>query len=55
MKTKAILAVFALFAAMSPALAVAEGCSHDQRSAEISCAEGSTWDAATQRCIVISS
>ena len=55
MKTKMLVAALALFAGISPALAQAEGCSHDQRSAQISCAEGTTWDEASQSCVTVSS
>lgn len=55
MTTRTLLAALALVAGLSPAFALAEGCSHDQRSAQITCAQGTTWDEATQRCIVVSS
>ncbi|MCO5128103.1 MAG: hypothetical protein M9957_12830 [Rhodobacteraceae bacterium] len=54
MKTRTFVAALALVAGLSPALALAEGCSHERR-AQITCAEGSTWDDAVQRCVVISS
>lgn len=44
------IAVFALGAALTPALAVAAGgCGHDE--AKLSCADGHVYDAATGRCI----
>lgn len=55
MTTRAFVAALALIAGISPALASPDSCGHDQRSAQITCAEGTTWDEATQRCIVVSS
>ncbi|MCV2868353.1 hypothetical protein OEW28_06895 [Defluviimonas sp. WL0002] len=55
MKTRTFVAALAVIAGMMPALAMAEGCSHDQRSAQVTCAEGMAWDESAQRCIVISS
>jgi len=42
-------------ALVSPALAMGEGCNHDQQDAKVSCAEGTTWDAATGSCVTASS
>jgi len=55
MKMKALLATIALVALVSPALAMGEGCNHDQQDAKVSCAEGTTWDAATGSCVTASS
>lgn len=49
-----ILAVaLALLAGLSPAFAQG-GCSHE-RQAQISCAEGQSWDAAAQKCVTVGS
>lgn len=55
MKMKTLLATLALAAFVSPVLAMAEGCSHGQQNAQISCAEGTTWDEATKSCVTASS
>lgn len=40
------------FLALSPALAMAEGCSSKHMDVQaMSCADGSTWDAATSTCV----
>ena len=51
MKTKTLLAVLAL--AVSPTVALAMGCSGHAKSEDtaMSCAEGTTFDAETQRCV----
>ena len=48
------LAMIALAASLTPALAGGSGCHHDQQ-ASMSCAEGPTWDAATKTCIKLQS
>ncbi|MCB2094886.1 MAG: hypothetical protein H6901_06845 [Rhodobacteraceae bacterium] len=46
----------ALFAAlMMPASVFAQGCHHDARQAQISCAEGQSWDASTRTCVTVGS
>jgi hypothetical protein len=42
MKMKTLLATLALATFVGPAIAMAEGCHHDQQNAQISCAEGTT-------------
>ncbi|WP_347313079.1 adenylosuccinate lyase [Defluviimonas sp. SAOS-178_SWC] len=54
MKMKTLLAALALAAGLAPALALAQGCSHE-RQAQISCAEGQSWDAATRSCVTVGS
>ncbi|MCB2110773.1 MAG: hypothetical protein H6895_08470 [Defluviimonas sp.] len=49
-----VAAALALAASLGPALAAAGGCNHD-RQARISCAQGTTWDDATRRCITVGS
>ncbi|WJY21338.1 hypothetical protein QTA57_16495 [Fontisubflavum oceani] len=50
MRIKTLLAALALMTA--PSLAIAE-CSwgHGSNEASISCAQGTTWDAESQRCV----
>lgn len=54
MKTMLVVAALALAASLSPALAAGNGCNKDQQ-ASMSCAEGTTWDAATKACIKLQS
>lgn len=54
MHFKTLLAALALAAGLSPALALAQGCDHERR-AQISCAEGQSWDAATRSCVTVGS
>jgi hypothetical protein len=54
MKTKLVVAVLAFAASLTPAIAAGDGCNHDQQ-ASMSCAEGTTWDAATKACIKLQS
>lgn len=53
MKIKVLLA--ALVLSMSPALAMAEGCffGHATEEATMSCAQGTTWDAASASCVPV--
>ncbi|GAB4385743.1 hypothetical protein [Albidovulum sp.] len=51
----ALLALaFTASAVAGPALAGPQGCSHE-RSAQISCADGTTWDETEKRCITVGS
>ncbi|WP_424989694.1 hypothetical protein [Fluviibacterium sp. S390] len=43
-------AIVALALATLPGLAVADYCQHGKEQRASSCAQGSTWDSATQRC-----
>ncbi|MCB2127898.1 MAG: adenylosuccinate lyase [Rhodobacteraceae bacterium] len=54
MKSGVIAAVFAVAATVSPALAGPDSCNHE-RQTQISCATGTVWDAATQRCLTVGS
>ncbi len=54
MHMKTLLATLAVVAGLAPGLALANGCNHD-RSAQISCAEGQTWDVQTSSCITVGS
>jgi hypothetical protein len=47
----------ALALTLSPGLALAQGCPHDRslQEASISCAEGTTLDAVTGKCLPVSS
>jgi hypothetical protein len=47
----------ALALTLAPGLALAEGCPHDDsyQDAAISCAQGTTLDAATGKCLPVSS
>ncbi len=46
----------ALALTIAPSLALAQGCPHDQiRDASISCAQGTVLDAATGKCLPVSS
>ncbi len=47
----------ALALTLSPGLALAQGCAHDRsfEDASISCAQGTTLDAATGKCLPVSS
>lgn len=51
MRIKTVLAAFIL--ASTPAFAIAQGCSYDLhgQEARMSCAEGTTWDAASGSCV----
>ncbi|SPH17592.1 hypothetical protein DEA8626_01115 [Defluviimonas aquaemixtae] len=51
---KTLLAAFALAAGLAPAVAYATCTGHD-RQAQISCAEGQTWDAETRTCVTVGS
>ena len=55
MLLKAIVTATALAASLTPALAGSGGCGHNDRQAQVSCADGKTWDAATQSCITVGS
>jgi hypothetical protein len=54
MKTGVTAAVFALAAMLTPAFAGPDSCNHE-RQTQISCATGTVWDAATQRCLTVGS
>ncbi|MEZ5913062.1 MAG: hypothetical protein R3D84_13315 [Paracoccaceae bacterium] len=50
MKARLLLSALAL--ALSPAIALAQGCSHGRDvQASTTCADGQVWDAATNTCI----
>lgn len=55
MPMKPFVAALALIAGLAPAAALAQGCSHGDRQAQISCAEGQAWDATTKSCITVGS
>jgi hypothetical protein len=50
----AAVAVIAFAASLTPVFAQAEGCNHG-RQASMSCAEGTTWDAAKRACVKLQS
>jgi hypothetical protein len=52
MPIRMIAVALALLAGAAPALA--QGCGHD-RQAQISCAEGQSWDATAQKCVTVGS
>ena len=52
MKIKTLVIALALTAA--PALAFAEGCSFGKHKQAMSCAEGTTYDSASQTCLPVS-
>lgn len=54
MSKHALVVLIALLASLSPALAAGDGCNHGKQ-ASMSCAEGTTWDAATRTCIKLQS
>lgn len=54
MSVKILLAVFVVAAGLAPGLAIAQACGH-QKSAQISCAEGQTWDETTRSCVTVGS
>lgn len=54
MTKHALVALIALAASLTPALAAGDGCNHGKQ-ASISCAEGTTWDAATRSCVKLDS
>ena len=54
MKMKTLLAALAVAAGLTPGLALAQGCGHE-RQAQISCAEGQSWDATTRSCVTVGS
>ena len=52
MKTTALLATLAMM--IAPNIAAAMGCTYGHEdTASISCADGTTYDAETQRCIAV--
>jgi len=53
MPIKMLAAALALVAGLAPALARAE-CGND-RHAQMSCADGQSWDAATRKCVTVGS
>ncbi len=53
MPIKMLAASLALVAGLAPALARAE-CGND-RHAQMSCADGQSWDAATRKCVTVGS
>lgn len=53
MTFKITLAAIAL--AVVPTLSVAMGCSGGHEEASISCADGTTWDDAVQKCVASTS
>lgn len=55
MPMRMLVAALALVAGLAPGVALAEGCSHGDRQAQISCAEGQSWDPATKSCITVGS
>ncbi len=55
MPMRMLVAALALAAGLAPGAVLAEGCNHGDRQAQISCAEGQTWDHATQSCITVGS
>lgn len=52
---KKILMILPLLAGLAPTVAVAQGCDHGQRQAQLSCAEGQVWDVETKRCVILGS
>lgn len=54
MPIKTLAAALALAAGLMPGFALAQGCSHD-RQANISCAEGQSWDVTQSKCVPVSS
>ena len=55
MPMKSLIAALALVAGLVPGAVLAQGCHHGERQAQVSCAEGSAWDAATQSCVTVGS
>jgi hypothetical protein len=55
MPMKSLITALALVAGLAPAAVLAQGCSHGERQAQVSCAEGTAWDAATQSCVTVGS
>lgn len=51
---KTLLAALAVAAGLGPAIAQGDCTGHD-RQAQISCAEGQAWDAATRTCVTVGS
>lgn len=52
MPIRTLAAALAILAGLSPAFG--QGCSHE-RQAQISCAEGQSWDSAAQKCVTVGS
>ncbi|MFZ1726722.1 MAG: hypothetical protein WBO29_04305 [Albidovulum sp.] len=52
---KPILTAVLLATLMMPASVFAQGCDHDARQAQISCADGQSWDASTRTCVTVGS
>ena len=53
MKLTTLLTVLVFTAA--PYSALAMGCSDGHKEASMSCADGTTWDADTEKCVTVSS
>ncbi|MDH5530290.1 MAG: hypothetical protein OEY05_09640 [Paracoccaceae bacterium] len=52
---KSLLTAITLVTLLAPSALVAQACDHGNRQAQISCAEGQSWDATTRRCITVGS
>ncbi|MCB2134591.1 MAG: hypothetical protein KDE08_01395 [Rhodobacteraceae bacterium] len=53
---KSLLTATVLATLLVPAAAIAQGCEHGSaKHAQISCAQGQTWDADTRSCITVGS
>ncbi|MGB3314824.1 MAG: hypothetical protein WBB85_10460 [Albidovulum sp.] len=55
MPMKSLIAALALVAGLMPGALLAQGCNHGDRQAQISCADGTAWDVATQSCVTVGS
>ncbi len=53
MKLTTTLAAIAFL--LSPTLVLAQGCDKDRTEASLTCAAGTSWDAATKTCVVSTS
>ncbi|MCX7888163.1 MAG: adenylosuccinate lyase [Rhodobacteraceae bacterium] len=54
MTTRTVMAALAVIAGLLPAAAFAQ-CDRMEKQAALTCAEGTVWDAETQRCVVVGS
>jgi hypothetical protein len=49
---KILLVALALTGGLMPGFAMAQGC-HGEERAQMSCAEGKTWDPASKSCVTV--
>ena len=53
---KSFVVVIGIVAGLAPGLALAKGnCHRDDQQAALSCAQGTVWDAESQRCVTVDS